>query len=209
MASCSTPAEKTILPTWPEPPLRSSSVGSDFSFMALTECRSSSMSPSGSSTEVQKNCRPPMSAAPSISTPRLPPSLMTAFFFLTGSTAGFSSFFVSSCSFSFLSCLASPFGLGSLFGLTVFGLSSCLSFSSCVVGLASFLSALAAPAAPPPQSLTSPTTALNSGCAKHKVNQRMTLPKGLRKASSNTNDMPSSNAQKRETSARVMLCPTM
>ena len=37
---------------------------------------SSSVSPSGSSMVVQKKSRPPMSEAPSISTPFLPPSLM-------------------------------------------------------------------------------------------------------------------------------------
>mmetsp|Transcript_3705 Transcript_3705/g.5069 ORF Transcript_3705/g.5069 Transcript_3705/m.5069 type:complete len:213 (+) Transcript_3705:288-926(+) len=103
MASCSMPAEKTILPMCPEPPLRSSSVGSDLAFIAATDSFKRSRLPSGSSTEVQKNCSPPMSAAPSISTPRFPPSLMTFFNFLAGSSAGFSSFF-SAASLSFFSC---------------------------------------------------------------------------------------------------------
>mmetsp|Transcript_73343 Transcript_73343/g.212436 ORF Transcript_73343/g.212436 Transcript_73343/m.212436 type:complete len:254 (+) Transcript_73343:293-1054(+) len=104
MASCDNPAEKTILPIWPEPPLRSSSLGSDLAFMAFTDSTNKVTSPSGSSTEVQKNCKPPMSAAPSISTPRLPPSLITFFNFFAGSSGGFSSFGFSACSFSFFSC---------------------------------------------------------------------------------------------------------
>lgn len=72
---------------------------------AFTDSRSKSRSPSGSSTEVQKNCKPPMSAAPSISTPRLPPSLTTFFSFLAGSSGGFgASLAFSASSFSFLSC---------------------------------------------------------------------------------------------------------
>merc|ERR1719162_2849142 len=104
IASCSPPAENTILPMAPDPPLRSSSDGSDFSFMASTDFISNSRSPCGSSTDVQKNWRPPMSAAPSISTPRLPPSLMTFFNNLAGSSLGF--FFssgLSADSFSFFS----------------------------------------------------------------------------------------------------------
>mmetsp|Transcript_95061 Transcript_95061/g.220675 ORF Transcript_95061/g.220675 Transcript_95061/m.220675 type:complete len:317 (+) Transcript_95061:239-1189(+) len=100
MASCSAPAEKTILPMCPEPPFRSSSPGSDLAFMASTHFTKSSMSPSGSSTDVQKNCRPPMSAAPSISTPRLPPSLMVFLSLALRAASGSSSFF---------SSLASPF----------------------------------------------------------------------------------------------------
>mmetsp|Transcript_136892 Transcript_136892/g.425290 ORF Transcript_136892/g.425290 Transcript_136892/m.425290 type:complete len:238 (+) Transcript_136892:175-888(+) len=108
MASCSVPAEKTILPMWPEPPFRSSSVGSDLAFMACTPCVSRSTSPSGSSTEVQKNCRPPISAAPSISTPRLPPSLRT-FFSLAFLAASGSSAFLSSLAGAFSSLPLPPF----------------------------------------------------------------------------------------------------
>mmetsp|Transcript_46515 Transcript_46515/g.101348 ORF Transcript_46515/g.101348 Transcript_46515/m.101348 type:complete len:210 (-) Transcript_46515:1645-2274(-) len=79
-ASCPTPAEKTIFPTWPEPPNLS-----EFeevrppttAFIACNDAKSKSTSPSGSSTHVEKNWRPPKSAAPSISEPRLPPSFAT------------------------------------------------------------------------------------------------------------------------------------
>mmetsp|Transcript_1632 Transcript_1632/g.5300 ORF Transcript_1632/g.5300 Transcript_1632/m.5300 type:complete len:204 (-) Transcript_1632:473-1084(-) len=92
MTTLRSPAEKTILPMWPAPPLRSSAVGSGSAFIAWTASLSRSMSPSGTSTEVQKNSRPPMSEAPSSSTPFLPPSLMAAFTFLARSLAGSSSF---------------------------------------------------------------------------------------------------------------------
>mmetsp|Transcript_43514 Transcript_43514/g.108275 ORF Transcript_43514/g.108275 Transcript_43514/m.108275 type:complete len:228 (+) Transcript_43514:493-1176(+) len=78
MASCFVPAEKIIFPTWPEQPLRSSASGSGSAFMASIATSSKSQSPSGVSMVVQKKSRPPMSDAPSISTPFLPPSLITA-----------------------------------------------------------------------------------------------------------------------------------
>mmetsp|Transcript_46291 Transcript_46291/g.86755 ORF Transcript_46291/g.86755 Transcript_46291/m.86755 type:complete len:207 (+) Transcript_46291:278-898(+) len=116
-ANCVSPAEKIILPICPEPPLRSSSVGSDLAFMAFIDAANSSSSPAGNSTAVQKNCRPPMSAAPSISTPRFPPSLVTffrrAFRSASGSTV-FSSFLGS----SFFASLP-PFFLPSFLGLAL------------------------------------------------------------------------------------------
>mmetsp|Transcript_54468 Transcript_54468/g.177051 ORF Transcript_54468/g.177051 Transcript_54468/m.177051 type:complete len:218 (-) Transcript_54468:486-1139(-) len=216
MASCSTPAEKTILPTWPEPPLRSSSVGSDFSFIPLTECRSSSMSPSGSSTDVQKNCRPPMSAAPSISTPRLPPSLMTFFslsFFIFANSSGVGSLasFVSLSffsSFASFTSFASFLGAASFFG-AAFGSASFLSLPFLASSLeAAAWAPLAPPAAAAPRSFTSPRTALNSGCWRQRLNQRIRLPNGLRKSASRTSFRPSVSAQHTQISAKDMLWPT-
>mmetsp|Transcript_920 Transcript_920/g.3298 ORF Transcript_920/g.3298 Transcript_920/m.3298 type:complete len:381 (-) Transcript_920:302-1444(-) len=77
IASCCTPAEKTILPTRPLQPLRSSASGSGSAFIAVMLASSKPTSPSGLSRVVQKKSNPPMSAAPSISTPFLPPSLAT------------------------------------------------------------------------------------------------------------------------------------
>ena len=68
---------KIILPTKPEQPLRSSASGSGFAFIACIAVSSSDRSPSGDSMVVHKKSRPPISAAPSISTPFLPPSLIT------------------------------------------------------------------------------------------------------------------------------------
>mmetsp|Transcript_17278 Transcript_17278/g.53701 ORF Transcript_17278/g.53701 Transcript_17278/m.53701 type:complete len:243 (-) Transcript_17278:199-927(-) len=87
MMSCLLPAEKIILPMWPAPPLRSSALSSGSAFIALTDSVSISMSPSGVSTLVQKNSRPPMSDAPSSSTPFLPPSLIAAFICLSRALA--------------------------------------------------------------------------------------------------------------------------
>merc|ERR1712007_174526 len=107
MASCDVPAENIIFPMCPEPPLRSSSFGSDFAFIAFMHSDNISMSPSGSSTEVQKNSSPPMSAAPSISTPRFPPSFTTFFNFAFRSCSISSGVFsggTSSFGASFLPC---------------------------------------------------------------------------------------------------------
>ena len=65
------------MPTKPEQPLRSSASGSGFAFIACIAVSSSDRSPSGDSMVVHKKSRPPISAAPSISTPFLPPSLIT------------------------------------------------------------------------------------------------------------------------------------
>ena len=65
------------MPTKPEQPLRSSASGSGFAFIACIAVSSSDRSPSGDSMVVHKKSRPPISAAPSISTPLLPPSLIT------------------------------------------------------------------------------------------------------------------------------------
>mmetsp|Transcript_16722 Transcript_16722/g.29237 ORF Transcript_16722/g.29237 Transcript_16722/m.29237 type:complete len:335 (+) Transcript_16722:315-1319(+) len=210
-ASCSVPQEKMILPMWPEPPLRSSSVGSLLAFMASMHFTSKSRSPSGKSTLVQKNCRPPMSAAPSISTPRLPPSLMTFFslsFFIFSNSSG-----VGSLASSFLSSFLASFSFfGSFLGAaSFFGAASFLAVS--FFGADSFLGAAsfgAAPVFPPaPQSFTSPMMLLNSGWAAQRLNQRMRFPKGFRKASSSTSRMPSTSAQQTEMSAKVIVLPTM
>mmetsp|Transcript_46883 Transcript_46883/g.77583 ORF Transcript_46883/g.77583 Transcript_46883/m.77583 type:complete len:217 (+) Transcript_46883:872-1522(+) len=77
IANCLTPALKIILPTWPLHPFRSSAPSSGIAFIAVIDICSSSTSPSGDSIVVQKKSSPPMSEAPSISTPFLPPSLTT------------------------------------------------------------------------------------------------------------------------------------
>ena len=115
MASCAVPAEKIILPTKPEQPLRSSASGSGSAFIACIAVSSSDWSPSGDSMVVQKKSRPPISAAPSISTPFLPPSLMTV---------------LSTFSFAFAASLAAlssadgstltAFSFSSSFGLAAF-----------------------------------------------------------------------------------------
>mmetsp|Transcript_52597 Transcript_52597/g.114742 ORF Transcript_52597/g.114742 Transcript_52597/m.114742 type:complete len:244 (-) Transcript_52597:158-889(-) len=128
IASCCTPAEKIILPTWPEQPLRSSAPSSGSAFIDVIASCSNSRSPSGDSIVVQKNSRPPISEAPSISTPFLPPSLITFFnsfslSFAASFTGSFSSFFGASFSFfSFagVSAFSPPFFLSFLSDLGVF-----------------------------------------------------------------------------------------
>mmetsp|Transcript_31050 Transcript_31050/g.66697 ORF Transcript_31050/g.66697 Transcript_31050/m.66697 type:complete len:349 (+) Transcript_31050:419-1465(+) len=117
MASCLTPAEKTILPTWPEQPLRSSAPSSGMAFIAVIEICSSSTSPSGDSMVVQKKSSPPMSEAPSISTPFFPPSLTTFLSSLSFSFAAFSAAAAAAAAGSsfFSSFLASSFFAFSFF----------------------------------------------------------------------------------------------
>ena len=109
-------------------------------------------SPSGDSIVVQKNSSPPMSAAPSISTPFLPPSLMTLATSLARSLAAFSSAvgsgFFSGAGFSFFppsffgafSCLpaelpAEAAGAGAAAGLVLIGDGSAASGREAILAL--------------------------------------------------------------------------
>mmetsp|Transcript_33987 Transcript_33987/g.79153 ORF Transcript_33987/g.79153 Transcript_33987/m.79153 type:complete len:269 (-) Transcript_33987:263-1069(-) len=202
--------------------------------MASIEVIRRSRSPSGRSTAVQKNCSPPMSAAPSISTPRFPPSLMTflslslrSFSFSSGVSSfsfssGFSAF--SSFALSFLPAFslgaAFSFGAALSFGAAFSLAAGFSSFSAfCAFSLGAGLSLGAAfsafslpPFAAPPallQSLTSPKIALNSGVPTHVLNQRIKLVYCFRKPSSKTFCIPSTRAQQTEMSANVTECPTM
>mmetsp|Transcript_28385 Transcript_28385/g.72703 ORF Transcript_28385/g.72703 Transcript_28385/m.72703 type:complete len:231 (+) Transcript_28385:623-1315(+) len=222
MASCLGPAEKIILPTWPEHPLRSSASGSGSAFIAHMAVSSRDWSPSGDSMVVQKKSRPPMSEAPSISTPFLPPSLMTVLrsfsaAFLSAASSFFGSSFLAGAasfslaglaSFSFLGCAAFSafsFSISSGVGLPFFS----FSFLPSLGASAAAAAALGAAAAPPSPILSAvgPRTSRNSGCSTHVLNQRTTHGYGFRKAASKT----SLNALRREhettTSAAVMALP--
>mmetsp|Transcript_110977 Transcript_110977/g.264755 ORF Transcript_110977/g.264755 Transcript_110977/m.264755 type:complete len:339 (+) Transcript_110977:376-1392(+) len=211
---------------WPEPPFRSSSEGSLLAFMDSTHWVRRSMSPSGSSTEVQKNWRPPMSAAPSISTPRLPPSLRTFFnlaFFCFSISSGLSSAGAAAFSsvFAPLSFFLSPFSFGAASFLGVASFLAAASFlraaSFLGAAFASAFSPLALPSLPslaslppwPSGTATFPRTFANSGWLTQSLNQRMRFGKGLRNLPSKTWRMASINAQQTEMSASVMLLPTM
>mmetsp|Transcript_6423 Transcript_6423/g.16766 ORF Transcript_6423/g.16766 Transcript_6423/m.16766 type:complete len:218 (+) Transcript_6423:194-847(+) len=101
MDIASVPAEKIILPTCPDPPRRSSPSGSGTSFIASMDILRYFTSPSGFSIVVQKNSSPPMSAAPSISTPFFPPSLVTSLM---------SFFSISACFAAFIAAISSADG---------------------------------------------------------------------------------------------------
>mmetsp|Transcript_14958 Transcript_14958/g.26043 ORF Transcript_14958/g.26043 Transcript_14958/m.26043 type:complete len:288 (-) Transcript_14958:453-1316(-) len=209
MASCLVPAEKIILPTWPEQPLRSSASGSGSEFIASIAVRSRSVSPSGVSIVVQKKSRPPMSDAPSISTPFLPPSLMTALRSLSFALA------------ASLAALAASSSFGSsFFGSSFFGLASSF-FASFCCGLASLgafsffslagFSALVGEGAgteSPISSVDCPSTARNSGWLMHVLNHRTSEGKGATKAASMTSLKGLSRHMETTTSAAVTACPT-
>mmetsp|Transcript_12490 Transcript_12490/g.20541 ORF Transcript_12490/g.20541 Transcript_12490/m.20541 type:complete len:203 (+) Transcript_12490:373-981(+) len=201
---------------WPEPPLRSSSVGSLLAFIASMHISSRSRSPLGSSTEVQKNVRPPMSAAPSISTPLLPPSFTTFLILLfrsfsassfdgafvssfaaLGFLSFFPSFFAAASCFGTASFLTSFFGAGSFFGAPSFLVFSFFDTSS-------FLGEAA-----PPHNVTSPKTCLNSGCIMHVLNHLIRFCRGFRISGVTTCLKPSATAQQTQMSASVILSPAM
>mmetsp|Transcript_148742 Transcript_148742/g.263001 ORF Transcript_148742/g.263001 Transcript_148742/m.263001 type:complete len:213 (-) Transcript_148742:360-998(-) len=155
-----------------------------------------------------------MSAAPSISTPRLPPSLVTfLIFFLrsASSSSGVGSFFASSAGFSSFSlgALSLPF-LPSFFGdPSFFGSASFFAAASFLPSFfSSFLLGLGA-AASPLHISTLPRTFEISGCAMHKLNHLIRLPRLLRSSGPRTSLKASANTLQTLMSASVIWCPTM